>query len=208
MSRTFDRLLSFWEAASFDPITATLTAVSLAATAASTAVGVAGEMSAGQNAAAMGQYQAKEYAIQGQTAEATGQRAMLEERRKEGLVLSSLQARAAADGGSATDPSVLNLGRQIAGRGEYNALMDLSQGKNQEAGLMNMGASAAYGGKIAQEGDLYSAVGTAASGIGSMASTLRFGMTPPYGGSSPGYSPASMYGGNYGYAAPGGQINY
>lgn len=165
----------------FDPVT--MTGISLAATAASAGIGAAGTIAAGNNAAAMGQYQQKEYEQQAETATATGQRSMLEERRKTGLVESSLQARAAGAGGTATDPSVLGLGSQIAKRGEYNALMDLSQGQNQAAGLQNQGNAAVYGGTIAQEGDQWSAAGTLAGGVGSFANTLRYGQgkLPSYG---------------------------
>lgn len=171
----------------FDP----LTMISLAATAASTAIGAAGSIAAGDNAAAMGLHQQQEYAQQAETATATAQRSMLEERRKTGLVESTLQARAAGGGGSATSPTALGLGRQIAGRGEYNALMDLSAGQDQSAGLTNQGNTAAYGGQIAKEGDDLSAIGTIAGGAGSFAQTYRIGT-----GKMPGYG----YG--YGYGSP------
>ena len=197
MSVTFSRLLNFHESALFDPISMTAmlatagaaasaaaTPIALASTVASAGLGAAGTLAAGRNAQAMGQYQAQEYAQQGETATATGQRAMLEERRKTGLVESSLQSRAAGNGGTATSGSALSLDRQIGGRGEYNALMDLSQGENQSAGLTNMGSAAKYGGDIASEGDTYSALGTIAGGAGSFARTYGYGYgkVPPYGG--------------------------
>lgn len=166
----------------FDPVT--MTAISLGATAAGTIAGGAGALSAGQNAQAMGRYQNLEYTQQAETATATGQRAMIDERRKTSLLESTVQARAAAGGGSATAPSTLNIQRNIAGRGEYSALMDLSQGENQAAGLTNMGQAARYGGQIAEIGDDYSAAGTIAQGAGSFASTYgrATGRIPPYGG--------------------------
>ena len=172
MSSTFDRLLNFYETAAFGPA---MLPLALASTVASAGIGAAGTLAAGNNATAMGQYQSAELGQQAQTATATGQRAMLEERRKTGLVESSLQARAAGSGGTSTDPSVLNLGANIAKRGEYNALMDLSQGQNQAAGLENQGSAAKYGGQIAKIGDEYTAAGTIAGGAGSFANTLRFG---------------------------------
>ena len=160
--------------------------LAMASTVASTAIGAAGQMQAGQNAEAMGRYQNLEYQQQAETATATGQRSMLEERRKVGLVQSTLQARAAGDGGTATAPSTLNVSGQIAKRGEYNALMDLSQGENQAAGLTNMGSAAKYGGQIANEGDMYSAAGTIAGGAGSLAQTYMYGTgkLPQYAGLS------------------------
>ena len=196
MSLTFDRLLNFWEAVTFDPLTAT----ALVATAASTAIGAAGQFSAGQNAAAMGRYQQAEAVQQAETSTATGQRAMLEERRKGELVESTLQARAGASGGTSTDTSVLKLGSDIRGRSEYNALMDLSQGQNQAAGLYNMGQGYRYGGQVAQMGDNLSGIGTIASGVGSMARTYAYG------------SGSSGYGGNFSGPGvgmpPGGIFNY
>lgn len=177
MSATFDRLLNFYETAASGPA---MLPLALASTIASAGIGAAGTLAAGNNAAAMGQYQNQEYQQQAETATATGQRAMLEERRKTGLVESSLQARAAGAGGTATDPSVLGLGSQIAKRGEYNALMDLSQGQNQAAGLENQGSAAVYGGKIAKIGDEWSAAGTLAGGAGSFARTLQYGSLPQY----------------------------
>ena len=177
MSWTFDRLLNFYEAAAHGPA---LLPIALASTVASAGLGAAGTIAGGNNAVALGKYQQAEYNQQAQTAVATGQRAMLEERRKTGLVESSLQARAAGSGGTSTDPSVIGLGRQIAQRGEYNALMDLSQGQNQSAGLENQGSAARYGGQIAQIGDQWSAAGTLAGGAGSFARTLQYGSLPQY----------------------------
>jgi hypothetical protein len=171
MSVAFDRLLNFYEAAALDP----LTALAVGSTVVAGGLGAAGTIAGGQNAKAMGQFQQAEYAQQGETATATAQRAMLEQRREGTLVESTLQARSAGQGTTSTDPSTLNLGRQIAGRSEYSALMDLSQGENQQAGLTNMGAAAAYGGNIAQTGDMYSAYGTIAGSAGSAFRTLSYG---------------------------------
>ena len=189
---SLSRLLNFYEMAAFGPA---MLPLALASTVASAGIGAAGTIAAGNNAAAMGRYQNQEYTQQAETATATGQRAMLEERRKTGLVESTLQARAAGGGGSATSNSTLNLSRQIAGRGEYNALMDLSQGQNQAAGLTNMGQAAQYGGNIAKTGDMYSAAGTIAGGAGSFANTYMYGT-----GKMPGYAGAAgggNFGGNY-----------
>lgn len=165
----------------FDPIT--MTALSIGSTLVATGVGAAGTLAAGQNSEALGRYQNQEYQQQADTATATGQRAMLEERRKTALVESTLTARAAAQGGSPTAPSTLALGRQIAGRGEYNALMDLSQGENQAAGLKGEGQAAEYSGELANEGDVYSAAGTIAGGAGSMLRNYQMGSgkMPNYG---------------------------
>lgn len=170
-------------------------ALSVAGTVASlagAAVGAGGAMAAGQNAAALGRYQQAEYVQQAETATAMGQRGMLEQRRQAGLVQSTLQARAAASGVDPTSGSVLNLSGNIAKRGEYNALMSLSEGENQAAGLYNQGEAASYQGQLTQQADKYAAVGTVASGVGSMFRSLSF--SNPYGG-------YGGYGGGYGYGA-------
>ena len=183
MSLTFARLLNPYEAAAHGPA---MLPLALASTVISTIAGGAGQIAAGNNAAAMGQFQQQEYIQQGETATATAQRAMLEERRKTGLVESTLQARSAGASGSSTDPSTINLGGQIAKRGEYNALMTLSQGQNQQAGLTNMGDAALYGGEIAKQGDDMAAIGTIAGGAGSFARTYGYGYgsMPQYAGNS------------------------
>ena len=208
MSLSFDRLLNFYERACFDPISLTalaatagsalasaapaLGAVGTVASLAGAGLGAAGTLAAGNNAKAMGIYQQKEYNMQADTATATGQRGMLEERRKAGLVQSRLVAQAGASGVDPTSGSVLSLSGDIAKRGEYNALMDLSQGQNQAAGLRNQGSAARYGGNIAQEGDEWGAAGTLAGGVGSAFRGLSYasGGSPTY-TSSGGYPPIS-----------------
>jgi hypothetical protein len=151
-----------------------MTAGGLAMSAVGASVGAMGTLASGKNAAAMGQYQQQEYGVQADEATATAQRQMMEQQRETRLVQSTLTARAAGSGASASAPSVISLGSQIAGRGEYNALMSLSQGENQAAGLTSMGRAAAYGGSIAEEGSRYAAVGTLAGGAGSMFRTLAY----------------------------------
>lgn len=149
-----------------DPIT--LTAASMAATAIGTGVSAAGTIAGGNAAKSAADFKAQQFQMQGQTATAEGQRSMLEEQRKTGLLQSTLQARAAGSGAGATDPTVLALGSQIAGRGEYGALTDLFQGQNRAAGLTDEANAAIATGKAQQIGSDYSAVGTVASGAGSM----------------------------------------
>ena len=149
-------------------------------------VSAAGTMAAGNNAAALGQFQQQEYNAQAQTAMATGQRSMLEQERQTALVQSQLQARAASSGASATGGSPLSLSRQIAGQGEYNALMDLSQGQNQAVGLTNMGDAARYQGDLQQSMAPMSALGTIAGGAGSMFRTMSYGGANPFYGTASG----------------------
>jgi hypothetical protein len=60
---------------------------------------------------------------------ALAQRAAFEKRREGRLATSTLVARAAASGTSATDPTIIKLGGDIAGRSEYLALSDMARGE-------------------------------------------------------------------------------
>ena len=82
----------------------------------------------------------------------------------------------AAGGGGATDNTVLNLGRQIAGRTEYESLLDMYKGENAAIGLEDAANAAIYQGKVAERGAQYKAAGygyqtqgTLAQSAGSMA---------------------------------------
>lgn len=101
---------------------------------------------------------------------------MFETQRKTALTQSTLTARAAADGGSATDGTVLDLSQDIAGRGEYLALGDLFAGQDRAAGLRQQADADRYSGVVARVGANASATGTILGGIGSIASRFgRFG---------------------------------
>ena len=153
----------------FDPITMTI--ASIATTAIGTAVSAAGAMAAGQNAQAMGNFQQQEYAQQGENDIATSQRKMLEQQRRTQLVQSTLIARGAGNGENTSVGSDVKLSSDIAGRGTYNSLMDLSQGQNAAAGLTNMGSAAKYQGDLTDAMAPYAAIGDVASGASSMFST-------------------------------------
>jgi hypothetical protein len=64
---------------------------------------------------------------------AVAQRQSFEKRREAKYAQSTLTARAAASGGTATDPTIIKLGSDIAERSEYMALTDMARG--EQAGL-------------------------------------------------------------------------
>lgn len=113
---------------------------------------------------------------------ASSQRQAMEQRRRARLALSTLTARAAAGGGSATDPGVVRLGGDIAARGEYQALAEMYTGENRARGLeteANIGiASARQQAHATRVGSYFKAAGTILSGVG--------GYMKPGGGSLPG----------------------
>ena len=168
MSLTFDRMLNFYETAAFGPLLAAAPLLSLAAGAAGTAISAAGTIAAGNNAAALGRFQNAELQEQQYADVSTGQRKMLEQQRQTQLVQSQLVARGAANGIDPSQGSTANLSSQIAGRGEYNALMDLSQSQNAANGLENQGSADLYQGNLSKAMAPTAAFGSIASGASSM----------------------------------------
>lgn len=124
---------------------------------------------AGQAQQAQYNFKAAQEDQQATQAIASSQRQMFDTNRKTALTQSTLQARAAGDGGSATDSTVLDLSQDIAGRGEYNALGDLFQGQSKAAGLNAQANADRYSGAAAAAGASAQATGTILGGIGSLA---------------------------------------
>jgi hypothetical protein len=156
--------------------------VSLALTGAATAVSAMGTIAGGNAAADAGYrgqqaqiYKARQEEQAAQEARAVGQRALFEKRREGDLLQSKLQARAAASGGGADDPTVLNLGGDIAARSEYDALFEMYKGENRARGLLDaatasrMKGDAEYAeGMAKKKASQISAIGTIVGGAGSM----------------------------------------
>lgn len=170
----------------FDPFTATLSAIGSLASVGGTIAGMGSAMAAGKagkiGAALQGQaamqsaeYRATQLRQQAQEARASQQRVALETQRKGDLVQSTLRARAAAGGGGATDNTVLNLTRQIAGRTEYESLLEMYKGENAARGMEDAANAAIYQGKVGQvaaglQGEAigYQTRGTIAQSMGSL----------------------------------------
>lgn len=127
---------SIYTRACFDPITmTTLAVVGGAVSAAGTIAGGSAAASAGQSQQQAQYFKAAQEDQAAQESRASSQRDSLEKGRQTQLVLSKLQAGAAAGGGGADDPGVLTLAGNIAGRGEYESLMDMFKGENRARGL-------------------------------------------------------------------------
>ena len=162
----------------------------LAGGSALSALGTLGSASAQRQAGAAQQaqlnYKAAQEDQQATQAIAASQRQGFDQQRKTAQVQSSLVARAAGDGGSATDAGVLTVAQDIAGRGEYNFLGDLYQGEDRAAGLRAQAGADRYSGAAAKAGADASATGTILGGIGSLASK--------FGGSLSGTGSAGLFG--------------
>lgn len=148
--------------------------------------GKAGALAEAQLAVQSANYKATQLRQQAQEARASAQRMALETQRKGDLAQSTLRARAAAGGGKATDNTVLNLAGQIAGRTEYESLLDMYKGENSARGLEDAADAAIWQGDIAKQaaglkvrgigaqtqGTIASSVGSLASSIGGLGSTM------------------------------------
>lgn len=148
---------------------------------AGTLVSALGTIAAGSAAADAGarqqqamEFRAKQEEQQAQESRAVAQRQALEKRREGTLLLSKLQARAAASGGGAADPTILGIASDISGRSEYDALFDMYKGENRARGLEDSavasrmsGAAALAEGNARRSASLFSAAGTIIGGAGS-----------------------------------------
>lgn len=148
---------------------AELAIASAIASIAAAGVSAAGTLAAGASAKASQEFRAKQEQQAAGEARASGQREAFEERRKAGLVTSRIQALSAAGGGGADDPTIVDLSSDVAGRGEYFALMDMFRGENKARGLEDSAVASRMTGDAAQKGSYYKAGGTLLEGFGSAA---------------------------------------
>jgi len=157
----------------------------IALMAAGTAVSVAGTIASGNAQAKAGraQQQAAEYAaqqmrVQAGQERAAAQRTAMEQRREADKVRSRGLALAAASGGGASDPSVVNLLGDIDQEGTYRALTAMFEGEEKALGLETgaqarsfEGEQAAFAGRIAKKASRTQALSTVLSSAGKIAGT-------------------------------------
>lgn len=124
----------------------------------------------GLQARAASQFQAAQLRQNANTAQAVGERDAYEVGRNTDMVTSRALAVAAASGGGASDPTVVNLIARDAGEGAYQKALSLYRGADQ-ARLMGMQADAKEFEGKAEEGNSFE-VGAAQEGS-SVASLLR-----------------------------------
>jgi hypothetical protein len=170
----------------FDPVTMTV------ATVAGSALSAAGTLMGGKAAADAGKsqqdaayFKAAQEDQAAQESRAAAQRVALDKAREGRLLQSTLQANAAASGGGAADGTILDLAGGIAGRSEYESLLEMYKGENRARGLEDQaigtrisGDAALAEGKAKQEASYYSAAGTL---IGSAGSAYKTYKTKGYG---------------------------
>lgn len=161
-----------------------------------TVVSAYGTIAAGSAQRAEADSQAYQMRQQAGQERASAQRAEIVQRRQGAFALSRAQAVAAAGGGDTTDPTVVNVEKDIAGQTEYNAMTALFNGEERARGLETGANFKNFEGDQAYQKGLYSAAGTIFKGGSSWAS--KYGDTSlPW--QAPGnVRPEWMGGGYYG----------
>ena len=107
-----------------DPVT-----LSLIATGLGTAVTAGGTIAGANAQAAALDYQARAARVKSVQEEAVAQRGALESKRKGEVARSTLQARAAASGAGASDPTIADLAGDIGARSRYQSGLQMWQGQ-------------------------------------------------------------------------------
>jgi hypothetical protein len=137
------------------------------------AVSAAGTIAAGSAKQSSANFTATQEDMAAQESRAASQRSAQDKDRQTALTLSKLQAGAAASGGGASDPGILTLAGHIAGRGEYESLMDMYTGENKARGLEDEATGQrTTGAALADASDL-SAAGTLIGSAGSAYRTYK-----------------------------------
>lgn len=172
-----------------DPVTMTVaTVASGAIQAAGTLMGGSAAADAGQRAQQAQYFKAAQEEQAAQESRAASQRVSLDKDREGRLLQSKLQANAAASGGGASDPGIVTLAQGIAGRSEYDSLMEMYKGENRARGLEDTATGSRLSGDAAKaEGDAkktasyFSAAGTLIGSAGSAYKTYKGTPSPSYG---------------------------
>ncbi len=146
---------------------------------------------AGQRRKVASQFEAEQYLINAGQTVASSQLQAAEARRQAGLVESRILAVAAAGGGGASDPTIINLISKTSARGAYNSAVALYQGEDQARSMRMAAAAKNYEGAMAEEAGYLkdqsyrSAAGMAVlKGAGSLFNKYGFGNDSKTGGNS------------------------
>lgn len=138
-----------------------------------TAVQAFGTISAGREANARAQYEAKVQEQQADEAYSASQRDAAETYRKGQIMLGDQRAAIAGSGGSLTDPSVIDIMGDTGAEIDLAARTDIYKGEQQARGYNDAAVNSRISGKNAQKAAFISAAGDIFSGVSNMYS--RFG---------------------------------
>lgn len=135
---------------------------------AGTALSAYGSYAQGSAANAAAKSQALQYEAQAGAERAASQRAAIEERRKARIMSGNAVAAAAASGGGVSDPTVGKIIGDIAGEGQYRAMMRMYEGNQQSNNLLAQAQATREEGKAAKRAGTIQAISTLVSGASSM----------------------------------------
>lgn len=138
--------------------------VSPAMTVGGTVLTAGSQIGAGISARRAGDFQGAQADIAAGQTEAASQRTAADVDRKSKLLQSRALAVAAAGGGGASDPTVMDVISKIAGEGAYRSQLALYEGKDAARTLRMRGDIARFEGKQAQRAGLLKGFGTVLKG--------------------------------------------
>lgn len=127
----------------------------------STAVGIAGTISAGNTAEEIAQYEAQQLEIKANEARAVGQRKAEDATRDKNFVLSRQRSTAAKSGFGALDESVLQLMGDVEEEGTRQKLTDRAIGENRGRGFEDAATIRRVEGRAEKRAALFDATGQA-----------------------------------------------
>lgn len=131
-----------------------------------TVVSALGQMRQGKAEQQAANYQAAELQQRAGQERAVAQRQAIENRRQARLLASTAQARGAAGGGSALDPTVVNTIGDIMAEGELGALGSLYAGEERARGNEGSAALRRFEGRNARSAAKIGAFSTLGTGLG------------------------------------------
>ncbi len=145
-------------------------------TLAGTAVNVGSHIGSGIAANRAGQFAGAQGDMAAGQVEAASQRTAVDVTRRANLLQSKALANAAASGGGASDPTVMDTVSRIAGEGAYRSQLALYEGSDQARALRLRADTARYQGALGERAGYIGAVGSALKGgatlLGKGSSTL------------------------------------
>jgi hypothetical protein len=154
----------------------------MVASIAGTAVAAQGTIAAGKAQKQSAYYEAAQLENKGKEEMVAAQQEAEGYSHQKDLALSTLQAKSAASGFSATDPTTLAMADEIAKYGTLQEQMSMYGGESRKEGLNSQAKATRITGDAALKGARSSALGTILGGVSGMAT--RFGsfassLTPP-----------------------------
>lgn len=129
-----------------------------------TALTAASQLEQGKALEQEGEFTARQLERKANLVKASSQRGALEIERQGKLEQSRALAVAAASGGGASDPTVINHMAQLAGETNYRKMVSLYEGEEQAQQLMGEARAARRGGKSARRTSRLQAITTVLSG--------------------------------------------